>query len=65
MNEEQRQRFDQVVAHMQCDHCPIQKECFDSSNELGSNDIPPSCEDTLYHYVMTGEFLPNEKEIKL
>lgn len=62
MTQEQRKRFDEVVAHMKCDFCPVQKECYASTENMSVDEISPSCEDTLFHYVMTGEFLPNEKE---
>lgn len=64
MKQDQRQRFDEVVAHMKCDFCPIQKECFASTQNMENDEIAPSCEDTLFHYVMTGNFLENERKEK-
>lgn len=64
MNQDQKQRFDEIVAHMKCEFCPIQKECYDSTKNMRDDEISPSCEDTLYHYVMTGNFLDNEREEK-
>lgn len=53
--EEQYQRFEDTIGRVsggffECELCPIYKECVATH---GSDN--PCCEETLFHYIMTGE----------
>jgi hypothetical protein len=52
--DEQYQRFEDTIGRIsggvfQCELCPIYKECAVIYGES------PCCEETLFHYIMTGE----------
>lgn len=55
-------RFQNAVrAIIDCDNCLLQKQCFAQADET-PEEILPSCEETLFHYVETGDFLEVEKK---
>ena len=54
-------RFQKAIqAIIDCDNCPLQKRCFAQAEEIPEEKLP-SCEETLFHYVETGDFLEVEK----
>lgn len=52
---EQFARFSKIVENTRCEYCPIQDKCHDDNTT--TEDIQHTCEETLWHYVKTGEFL--------
>ena len=57
MSNEQEQfiRFSEIVENQRCENCPLKDKCHNES--LTTDDFQHSCEETLWHYVKTGEFL--------
>lgn len=56
MNEkEQFIRFSEIVKNQRCENCPITEKCHDENTT--TNGFQYTCEETLWHYVKTGEFL--------
>ena len=56
--EEQYKRFCEIVQEngfctIRCPYCPLQDKCQNCENEFDH-----TCEETLWHYIQTGEFLP-------
>ena len=55
-------RFQNAIqAIIDCDNCPIKKRCFAQAVEVPEEKLP-TCEETLFHYVETGDFLEVEKK---
>ena len=52
---EQFARFSEIVEYQRCENCPVCIKCHEES--LVAEQIPPTCAETLWHYVKTGEFL--------
>lgn len=52
---EQFARFSEIVKDQRCENCPVNDKCHDE--ELNPKDFQHTCEETLWHYVKTGEFL--------
>ena len=52
---EQFARFSELVKDITCGHCPVYDECHDEN--ITTEDIQHTCEETLWHYVKTGGFL--------
>lgn len=57
---EQYERFEQVISPyinsaQSCKNCPIQEKCW--AETTTTEDIQHTCEETLWHYIQTGEFL--------
>ena len=54
---EQYKRFEEVIQDngfcmVRCPYCPLQEKCQSCENEFEH-----TCEETLWHYIQTGEFL--------
>ena len=57
-------RFQNAIqAINDCANCPLQERCFMQANEVLEENLP-TCEETLFHYVETGDFLEAEKNLK-
>ena len=64
---EQIQRFENLILefcggvyNIPCHKCPIQKQCEESMKDVKTEDELNNChtcEETLWHYIKTGEFL--------
>lgn len=52
---EQFARFSEIAGGQRCGTCPVRDKCHEE--ELDPEDIQHTCEETLWHYVKTGEFL--------
>ena len=52
---EQFIRFSEIVKDQRCGTCPITEKCHSESTTTA--DIQHTCEETLWHYIKTGEFL--------
>ena len=55
---EQFQRFERIISDYiltleNCDKCPLKDKCHDEQAPLAEH----TCEETLWHYIRTGEFL--------
>ena len=59
---EQYQRFYELIdtLNLHCDVCPLQEKCAKEQETLSIEEAEnqPTCEETLLHYILTGEFLP-------
>ena len=56
---EQYKRFKEVttvdgICIIKCDNCPLKEKCENLEREY---DFEYTCEETLWHYIQTGEFL--------
>lgn len=56
---EQRKRFEEVITEnglciIKCENCPLKEKCEDPNRDY---DFEYTCEETLWHYIQTGEFL--------
>lgn len=55
---EQQQRFEEIMSalvNFPCDKCPAKNICY--SENATTEDIHYTCEETLWHYIKTGEIL--------
>ena len=53
---EQFDRFCQVISmNLYCENCPIKEKCHDEG--VTTENINHTCEETIWHYIKTGEFL--------
>lgn len=64
---EQLKRFEYLINEgightgFPCKACPVREQCNNQmadciANKIPTNDIP-TCEETIFHWMMTGEFL--------
>lgn len=56
---EQHKRFEEVITEnglciVRCVFCPLKEKCEDPNRNY---DFEHTCEETLWHYIQTGEFL--------
>lgn len=55
---EQQQRFEEIMSALPnypCDKCPANDVCH--SENTTTEDVHYTCEETLWHYIKTGEIL--------
>lgn len=63
---EQQKRFESLIGtNFPCNRCPVQNACEKAMKEVKSEkdlDNCPTCEETLFYWVVQGTFLNNYEE---